>query len=70
MLINLIRMLLASHRPLQYGVKIIIYSSSHYNLPNRRAMPDPVSSEAPPIIEATLTVLFCIRSYNTKVMKM
>ena len=30
------------------------------NLPNRRAMPDPVLAEAPPSMEVTLIISFCL----------
>ena len=49
----------------QYKHKIFVYiitktSNMIQNLPNRRAMPAPVLSEAPPSMEVTLIISFCL----------
>lgn len=51
-------------QPAIIGNKVVQKLFSQHSLPNRRAMPDPVLSEAPPSIEVTLTVLFCIHNHN------
>lgn len=44
-------------------------NSANSNLPNRRAIPDPVLSEAPPIREVTPIVLFCSRCQIVRTME-